>query len=235
MTRPTLDSLIDHILCFSGALPGKTEEVYKTLSTPIQSQKGEGINLGVCPSPKSSYNLDMTNVTKRPGTYLLLLRLGEDREIEIGRLGSLLFLRGYYLYVGSARGPGGLQARLTSHCRRAKPPRWHIDHLRGHANLIEIWAVESDERLECLWAQQLAQLTPARPIPHFGSSDCRCPSHLFHFREKPSHRQFAHSSPQTNLPADLECLSVWRNSSIISPGCSVVLNTGDYQMPGSRR
>jgi len=150
----------------------------------------------------------MANVTRGPGTYLLLLRLEEDREIIIGRLGNLLFPRGYYLYIGSARGPGGLQARLGRHCRRGKHPRWHIDYLRGHVNLIEIWAVESEERLECLWAQQLAQLPPARPIPHFGSSDCRCPSHLFHFQEKPSPRQFAHSLPQTNLTADLESLSV---------------------------
>ncbi|MFQ5885830.1 MAG: DUF123 domain-containing protein [Anaerolineae bacterium] len=149
----------------------------------------------------------MASVTKGPGTYLLLLHLEEDREIEIGRLGSPFFPQGYYLYVGSARGPGGLRARLARHCRRVKHPRWHIDHLRGHASLVEIWAVESDERLECLWAQQLAQLSPARPIPHFGSSDCRCPSHLFHFREKPPHRHFALSLPQANLLADLTILA----------------------------
>jgi len=144
----------------------------------------------------------MANVTKGPGTYLLLLQLEEDREFAIGRLETLLFPRGYYLYVGSARGPGGLQARLARHCRGAKHPRWHIDYLRGHANLIEIWAVESEERLECLWAEQLAQMPQARPIPHFGSSDCRCPSHLFHFREKPPPRQFAHSLSQANLLAN---------------------------------
>lgn len=149
----------------------------------------------------------MASVTKGPGTYLLLLWLEEDREIIIGRLGTLLFPRGYYLYVGSAGGPGGLRARLARHCRRAKHPRWHIDYLRCHANLVEIWAVESDERLECLWAQQLAQLSPVRSIPHFGSSDCRCPSHLFHFREKPSHHLFAHSLAQASLPADLTILA----------------------------
>ena len=149
----------------------------------------------------------MANMTKGPGTYLLLLRLEDDREIAIGRLRSLLFPRGYYLYIGSARGPGGLRARLARHCRRGKHPRWHIDYLRGHANLIEIWTVESDEPLECLWAQKLARLSPARAIPHFGSSDCRCPSHLFHFRKKPSHRQFADSLPQANLLADLTILA----------------------------
>ncbi len=149
----------------------------------------------------------MTNVTRGLGTYLLLLWLEEDREIEIGRLGSLVFPRGYYLYIGSARGTGGLRARLARHCRRGNHPRWHIDYLCYHANLIEIWALESDQRLECLWAQQLAQFSQVRPLPHFGSSDCRCPSHLFHFREKPSPHQFAHSLPQENLPADLTILA----------------------------
>jgi len=64
----------------------------------------------------------MANLTKGPGTYLLLLRLEEDREIEIGRLGSLFFPRGYYLYVGSAMGPGGLVARLARHSQRGKHP-----------------------------------------------------------------------------------------------------------------
>lgn len=146
-------------------------------------------------------------MTKGPGTYLLLLRLEEDREIEVGRLGKLFFPWGYYLYVGSARGPGGLRARLARHCRREKQPRWHIDYLRYHAHLVEIWTIESDEPLECLWARQLGQLSSARPIPRFGSSDCRCPSHLFHLKEKPSHRQFARSLPPANPPTRLEHLS----------------------------
>jgi len=41
--RQEIYDLIDHIFRLSGAVPEKTEEVYKTLSTPIQSQKGEGI------------------------------------------------------------------------------------------------------------------------------------------------------------------------------------------------
>jgi len=41
--RQEIYDLIDHIFRLPGALPGETEDVYKTLSTPIQSQKGEGI------------------------------------------------------------------------------------------------------------------------------------------------------------------------------------------------
>lgn len=161
----------------------------------------------LCLRPKSSYNLDMIDVTKGRGTYLLLLQLEEDREIAIGRLGTLYFPHGYYLYLGSARGPGGLQARLARHRRKAKEPRWHIDYLLFYAHLIEIWAVESDERLECLWAQQLARFSPGWPTAHFGSSDCRCPSHLFHFRERPLPRLIAHLLPQANLLSDLTILA----------------------------
>jgi len=41
--RKEICHLIDQILRLPGAVPEKTEDVYKTLSTPIQSQKGEGI------------------------------------------------------------------------------------------------------------------------------------------------------------------------------------------------
>jgi len=41
--RQEIYQLIDHIFLLPGAVPGKTEGVYKTLSTPIESQEGEGI------------------------------------------------------------------------------------------------------------------------------------------------------------------------------------------------
>jgi len=41
--RQEIYDLIDHIFRLPGAIPEKTEDVYKTLSTPLQSQKGEGI------------------------------------------------------------------------------------------------------------------------------------------------------------------------------------------------
>ena len=41
--RQEIYDLIDHIFHLPGAVPEKTEDVYKTLSTPIQNQKGEGI------------------------------------------------------------------------------------------------------------------------------------------------------------------------------------------------
>ena len=126
------------------------------------------------------------------GTYALVLHLGRQEEIAIGKLGTFVFPAGYYLYLGSALGPGGLEARLARHRRRGKRPRWHIDYLLERAAPVEVWSVASGRRLECLWARAARELPGARiPVPGFGSSDCRCPSHLVHFAARPSPPLFA--------------------------------------------
>lgn len=150
-------------------------------------------------------------MSQTKGTYALLLQLEEPREITVGRLGRFVFPAGYYLYVGSALGPGGLEARLARHLARShtsriplqlerrdrgvrpgdlrgkKRLRWHIDYLLECARLIEVWSVPSGERLECLWARAARELPGAQiPVPGFGASDCRCPAHLVHFATRPS-------------------------------------------------
>ena len=47
------------------------------------------------------------------GIYALVLHLEHREEITVGKLGTVTFPAGYYLYVGSALGPGGLEARLA--------------------------------------------------------------------------------------------------------------------------
>jgi Uri superfamily endonuclease len=136
------------------------------------------------------------------GTYALLLKLDEQERITIGKLGTFDFPAGYYLYVGSALGPGGLRARLARHRRGSKSPRsnsgqggkklhWHIDYLLQRAQLIEVWSIASEERLECQWSEVASRLSGAQvPVRGFGSSDCRCPAHLFHFSARPDREQF---------------------------------------------
>jgi Uri superfamily endonuclease len=132
----------------------------------------------------------MSEPTK--GTYALVLRLEHSEEITVGKLGTFAFPTGYYLYVGSALGPGGLEARLARHRRRDKKLHWHIDYLLEHAQLVEVWSATSTDRLECLWAQAARQLPGAEiPVPGFGSSDCRCPSHLIYLARKPACEEFA--------------------------------------------
>ena len=118
------------------------------------------------------------------GTYVLLLRLRRSTPIQIGRLGVITFERGWYAYVGSSFGPGGLAARLGRHLRPEKKPRWHIDYLRATAEPRHIWFSTALEPLEHTWAARLSRCA-AESIPGFGCSDCRCPSHLFYFNSEP--------------------------------------------------
>ena len=131
------------------------------------------------------------NGAEMKGTYALVLRLERQAEIAIGKLGTFTFPAGYYLYVGSALGPGGLEARLAHHRRRDKKLRWHIDYLLEHAQLVEVWSAASTDKLECLWAQAARELAGGEiPVPGFGSSDCRCPSHLIRLASTPSYEEF---------------------------------------------
>ncbi len=127
-----------------------------------------------------------TEVSKASGTYVLVLRLAEKSDIAVGKLGEFRFPPGYYLYVGSAQGSGGLAARIARHRRARKRLHWHIDYLLQYARLEDVWYLESPRRLECVVAEAIGALPDARvPAPGFGSSDCRCTSHLFYFTEVP--------------------------------------------------
>ena len=127
----------------------------------------------------------------RPGTYALILKSFSERWIEIGRLGKYLIEPGYYVYTGSAFGPGGLRARIAHHVRISQRPHWHIDYLRLALPLDQVWYSYNSERCEHLWADAFRCLKGATlPIARFGASDCRCKSHLFLFSTRPSIRRF---------------------------------------------
>ena len=114
-----------------------------------------------------------------PGTCALILFLARTQTIRVGKLGAFKFLRGYYIYLGSAL--NGLVGRIARHLRTAKRPFWHIDYFLRHAQVKEVWTHQGDERLECLWARAALALPRAKIItPHFGASDCDCPSHLIY-------------------------------------------------------
>lgn len=120
-----------------------------------------------------------------PGTYILVLQCNRDTRIRAGRLGSLEVVSGYYLYVGSAFGPGGLAARIKHHRKLSERPHWHVDYLRRACELVDVRSVTSEKR-EHAWAQQLANMESLRsPFAGFGSSDCGCYTHLFYSERKP--------------------------------------------------
>ena len=110
------------------------------------------------------------------GSYILLVTLPEGSTIKAGRPADTHFPAGCYAYVGSAM--GGFASRLNRHRKKDKKPRWHIDYLLERAALSDIILCETQARVECAIAQALSHEFSS--IPGFGSSDCKCPSHLFY-------------------------------------------------------
>jgi Uri superfamily endonuclease len=121
------------------------------------------------------------------GTYALVLKAEKPASVYVGKLGVMQVIPGYYVYTGSAFGPGGLRARVTRHLRNLDIHHWHIDYLRPLTQPAEVWTTSTSEVLEHAWAAALSTLPGVSlPIQGFGSSDCNCPSHLVYFSEKPS-------------------------------------------------
>ncbi len=124
------------------------------------------------------------------GTYALLLHLPRAARLQIGKLGAFDFPRGYYVYVGSARGPGGLRARVARHARADKTLRWHIDYLRAVSNWRAVWYSTDARADECIWAANVRRGGGVIAAPRFGASDCACAAHLYYFARRP-HFSFA--------------------------------------------
>jgi Uri superfamily endonuclease len=127
------------------------------------------------------------------GTYVLIAFVELMKRIGIGRLGTCDIVPGFYAYVGSAFGTGGLRARLQHHLESVAQPHWHIDYLLRIAEPVEIWYAISDRKLEQDLADQLERSSGFHmPIPRFGSSDYRRSrtSHLFYSKRRPSFGRF---------------------------------------------
>ena len=127
----------------------------------------------------------------KPGTYALILSSPEAGSVVIGRRGALELRPGFYVYVGSARGPGGLRARVQRHLSSSPRRHWHIDYLKQHARVVEVWYSYGPDPREHEWANALADMRDAEiPMPRFGSSDCHCLTHLFYFQQWPIRDDF---------------------------------------------
>jgi Uri superfamily endonuclease len=114
----------------------------------------------------AAFHHDVATLPAEPGAYVLLIRL----ELAAAGLPP-----GRYLYCGSARGPGGLRARLGRHLRRGKSIRWHVDRLTEAGEALGAWVFPGGD--ECALVAALGHLPV--PIRGFGSSDCRrCAAHL---------------------------------------------------------
>lgn len=99
--------------------------------------------------------------------------------MSAGKLKQTEFEPGTYLYIGSAR--NGLSGRIARHLRKEKKIFWHIDYFLQKAEIKEIW-VKNDYFDECLTLDKAKKSVKNSrfPLKKFGSSDCRCPSHLIY-------------------------------------------------------
>ncbi len=109
------------------------------------------------------------------GSYVLLVYLDQEKVIKIGSLGEIIFNKGWYVYVGSAL--YSIEKRIQRHIAKEKKLHWHIDYLLKYADVFCTFYKESTSQEECMIADAFQQRF--KSIPHFGCSDCHCPSHLF--------------------------------------------------------
>ena len=121
---------------------------------------------------------------RETGLYQLVIRLKKSQLIAIGRRGRYLFPAGYYVYTGSGR--RGLESRIARHLRKEKKLRWHIDYLLLFGHVLEVKRYGADQG-ECELSRRVEGLPGSRVVVQgFGSSDCRCRTHLFYFRQNPA-------------------------------------------------
>jgi len=116
-------------------------------------------------------------------TYVLVIEISKDFEIIVGKLGKVFFKKGNYIYIGSAK--ACLEARLRRHLKKDKKSFWHIDYLlkSKKTKILQIWII--DKKMECQTAEVFCQDPTTEIIKKgFGSSDCKCVSHLFYIKNK---------------------------------------------------
>ncbi|RME40631.1 MAG: GIY-YIG nuclease family protein [Caldilineae bacterium] len=126
------------------------------------------------------------------GTYILLLHLPADTSLTFPHLGKFTLPAGFYAYVGSAFGPGGLPAAFKRHLTPPASPHTPIDHLQQVAALEEIWFAAGEENRQHVWADLLLAVPGGMNlIEGFGTDDCDCDSHLVYFDVRPDMEDFA--------------------------------------------
>jgi Uri superfamily endonuclease len=111
------------------------------------------------------------------GIYVLIIRVAEDIDVNVGALGEMAFTKGLYAYVGSAQ--ANLEQRVKRHLRSEKRKFWHIDYLLDNpsAEIIKVFFKKAAKAEECETARAIGERSA--PVVGFGCSDCRCRSHLF--------------------------------------------------------
>ena len=125
----------------------------------------------------------MDDITINPNhtLYAIYLYINKQEMIQIGKLGTFDFPKGVYIYVGSAK--RNIKSRIKRHMQKEKKLRWHFDYLRRYGTVLNVETFD-DSLSECERSQQIKTKVDGEfLVKGFGSSDCKCISHLI-FIEK---------------------------------------------------
>ncbi len=114
------------------------------------------------------------------GVYALIVMIPLSLTFKAGGLKEVSLSEGLYIYVGSALGQGLLPRRVARHLSFFKKLRWHVDYLLTLRCVKVVGVVASyvHEKLECDLVRKLLLKGFKPTVRGFGSSDCRCYSHL---------------------------------------------------------
>lgn len=114
--------------------------------------------------------------------YSIQLSIAENQHITIGKLGTFTFQKGTYIYVGSAK--RNIRQRIERYKRVNKKNHWHFDYLRPFGVITRIITYDASFK-ECDLAENIRkQMNGTLPFNGFGSSDCKCFSHLIFVEDK---------------------------------------------------
>ena len=113
------------------------------------------------------------------GIYAVFFEI-EGKTIEIGALGDKEFKSGTYVYIGSAM--NGVEKRVKRHYSNEKKKHWHIDYFSEEASPVYTIVFPLPSEFECILARTVSEEN--EDIDGFGSSDCRCNSHLYRIGDK---------------------------------------------------
>ena len=124
---------------------------------------------------------ELPDLPAERGTYLIESYCPDNSQVLVGARGKINLIKGYYYYVGSAFGPGGLHSRLRHHLLPTKKPHWHLDYIKPHLCIRGVFYSIEPQHLEHQWAQSLLNISRiSAPFPGLGATDCTCISHFFY-------------------------------------------------------
>lgn len=122
------------------------------------------------------------------GTYILFISVSKEIIIQVGALNRIKFSKGMYTYIGSGLGKKGSSSlinRVQRHLKSSKEKKfhWHIDYFLANESvkITRLYLLPSPSKYECTLAREFHQIA-VDYIRDFGSSDCKCRSHLFYFK-----------------------------------------------------